>query len=123
MKRFTLGLSALMALALAACSSSNTPENAVNNFYKATQNNDIEASLTYTNLPEERYEEVLEFLEQIGMVVVDFKTLSTVIDEGDTTATVVTHIVTTTAFNPDTVGNDIEVPCIKVDGQWKMMMY
>lgn len=122
MKRITLALAALLTLGFASCDSSNTPESAVNDFYSAMQANDIEKSLTYTNLSSDRYEELASSLEQFGLVIVSFETLSTIIDEGDTTATVTTHLVTTNAYNPDTVGNNIEVPCIKVDGKWKMMM-
>lgn len=122
MRKITLALAALFTLGLASCGSSNTPESAVNNFYGAMQENDIEKSLTYTNLTPDRYEELASSLEQFGLVIVSYETLSTIVDEGDTTATVTTHLVTTNAYNPDTVGNNIEVPCIKVDGQWKMMM-
>ena len=49
MKKITLLFAGLMTLAVAGCVKS-TPEQSVDNFYKATQNNDYTTALTYTNI-------------------------------------------------------------------------
>lgn len=121
MKRIALVLCALLAFTLSSCGNKNTPENAVENFYKASQANEQEKALEYTNLSEEDRQHVLEFVDQMGMVIHEYKVLNSTIDEFDSNyATVTLHLVSSNAFNPDTISNDIEVPCVKVNGEWKV---
>ena len=120
MKKITILLSALMALSFSGCKNSNTPEQAVLNFYQATQNNEYQQALTYTNLAPEEQEQVLQVLDQMGMVVHNFEVIETNIDEGDSTAFVTLHLVTSNAYNPDNMSNDLDIPCVKVGDKWKV---
>jgi hypothetical protein len=58
----------------------------------------------------------------MGMVIHSFKVNGSTIDEGDTTATVDLHIVTSNAFHPDSMSDDIKVPCIKSGNRWQVKM-
>lgn len=119
MKKISILLATFLAFTLTSCNN-NSPEKVVSDFYQATQDYDIEKALTYTNLNEADRQQVSELIDQMGMVIHEYKVLGSTIDEGDTTATVTLHLVASNAFNPDTLGNDLEIPCQKVDGQWKV---
>jgi hypothetical protein len=120
MKKITILLSALLALSFIGCKSNNTPEQVVLNFYQATQENDFHQALNYTNLAQEEQEQVIQVLDQMGMVIHSYNVIESNIDEGDSTAVVTLHLVTSNAYNPDTVGNDLDIPCVKVGGDWKV---
>lgn len=121
MKKITTLAIASLAFAMAGCSNgNNTPEKVVNNFYQATQNNEFSQAMEYTNMAEEEREQVISLLGETGMVIHDFKVTDSRIEEGDSTAWVSLHLVVSNAFHPDTMGNDIEVPCVKVGKDWKV---
>ncbi len=120
MKIHAIAAATLCTILLAACN--NNPEEAVNHFYAATQANDFEKALTYTNIAEEEREGVIDVLSEMGMVIHSFKVNGSTIDEGDTTATVDLHIVTSNAFHPDSMSDDIKVPCIKSSNRWQVKM-
>lgn len=120
MKKTAILLSALMALSILGCKNNNTPEQVVLNFYKATQDNEYRKAMTYTNLAEEEQDQVIQVLDQTGMVIHNFEVLETNIEEGDSTAFVTLHLEVSNAFNPDTMSNDLDIPCVKVGGKWKV---
>jgi len=120
MKKITILLSALVALSFIGCNRSNTPDKVVLNFYKATQENEFEKAMTYTNLADEEQDQVIQVLNQMGMVIHDYKVLETNIEEGDSTAFVSLHLVVSNAYNPDTMSNDLDIPCVKVGNEWKV---
>ena len=120
MKKTAILLSALMALSILGCKNSNTPEQVVLNFYKATQDNEYQKAMTYTNLAEEEQDQVIQVLDQTGMVIHNFEVLETNIEEGDSTAFVTLHLEVSNAFNPDTMSNDLDIPCVKVGDKWKV---
>ncbi len=120
MKKITILISAFMALSLLGCKSSNTPEQVVLDFYKATQENDFLKAMSYTNLAKEEQDQVIQVLDQMGMVIHNFEVIETNIDEGDSTAFVTLHLEVSNAYNPDTMRNDLDIPCVKVGNQWKV---
>lgn len=121
MKKITTLAVAALAIAMASCTNKdNTPEKVVNNFYQATQNNEFDKAMEYTNLAEEERAQVVEIIGNTGMVIHEFSVIDSRIEEGDSTAWVSLHLVVSNAFRPDTVGNDLEIPCVKVDKQWKV---
>jgi len=120
MKRITVLLSAIMAITLMGCSSKNTPEQVVLNFYKATQENDFTKAMSYTNLAEEEQEQVIQVLDQMGMVIHEYSVNETNMEEGDSTAFVSLHLVVSNAYNPDTMSSDLDIPCVKVGNDWKV---
>lgn len=116
MKNRFIALTAICTLFFAACG--NNLEKTVDNFYKATKDSDFEKAMTYTNvLPEER-QQVIDVLSEMGMVIHEYKILGSTVDEGDTTATVKLHLVTSNAYNPNKIADDIDVPCIKSGSNW-----
>jgi len=120
MKKITILLSALLAFSFIGCKNNNTPEQVVLNFYKATQENEFKQALSYTNLAQEEQEQVIQVLDQMGMVIHSYEVIETNIDEGDSTAFVTLHLVTSNAYNPDTMSNDLDIPCVKVGDEWKV---
>jgi len=120
MKKHTITIAAICTLFMAACSSS--PEKVVDQFYTATQANDFEKAMSYTNIAKEEQAEVIDVLGNMGMVIHSFEVTGSTIDEGDTTATVDLHLVTSNAFHPDSMADDIKVPCIKSGNQWQVRM-
>lgn len=120
MKKRVISLATVLAFALCGCGNNRTPEEAVTNFYQASMENDIQKALENTNVDKAERDQVAEIVNMTGMEVLDYELLGSTIDEGDTTATVTLHLVASNAFNPDTLGNDLEIPCQKVDGQWKV---
>ncbi len=120
MKKFTFAMAAACAFVLVSCG--NTPEEAVNNFYTANKANEFEKAMTYTDLPDEARPLVVEFLDSMGMVIHDFEVTGSTMGAGDTTALVDLHLVTSNAFNPDSIFDDIVVPCIKDGRTWKVHM-
>ena len=119
MKKITILLTALMALMVAGCSKS-TPEQAVDKFYHATQNNDYKTALTYTNLSDKEKEPLLNLLENMDMVIHEYEILGSNIDEGDTTATVYMRLVTANNINPDSSETELNIPCVKHGRHWKV---
>ena len=71
MKIHSIAAATLCTILLAACN--NNPEEAVSHFYAATQANDFEKALTYTNIAEEEREGVIDVLSEMGMVIHSFK--------------------------------------------------
>lgn len=120
MKKTTTLLAALIALSFIGCNRSNTPDQVVIDFYKATQENEFQKAMTYTNLAAEEQEQVIQVLDQMGMVIHDYKVIETNIEEGDSTAFVTLHLVVSNAYNPDTMSNDLDIPCVKVGDEWKV---
>ena len=59
-------------------------------------------------------------LDSIGMVIHTFEVTGSTLGEGDTTAFVNLHLVTSNAFFPDSIADDIIVPCIKNGRNWKV---
>lgn len=123
MKKISVLLATIMALACAACVNKNTPEGVVEQFYKASKDNNIEEALTYTNIPEEERERIAESILDMGTIIFDYEVLNTTIEEGDSTAVVLTHLVSNNAFNPDTLDGELEVRCAKHDGKWLVELY
>lgn len=118
MKKITILLAALFTLAMTGCSS-DSPEKAVDNFYKATQEHDFATALSYSNFPENEREQVIPYLEALGMTIFDYEILGSDIDDGDSTATVFLHLVTADG-NQDSVSADINIPCVLADNAWKV---
>lgn len=120
MKKSTTLLSTLLAFSFFSCQSSNTPEQAVLDFYKASQESNYPQALSCTNLTPEEQEQVIQIMAQTGMVIHSYEVIETHIDEGDSTASVSLRLVSSNAFNPDTTSNDLNIPCVKASGQWKV---
>ena len=119
MKKITLLFAGLMALAVAGCVKS-TPEQAVDEFYKATQNNDYTTALTYTNISDKEKEPLVNLLENMEMVIYEYEILGSNIDKGDSTATVYLRLVTANNINPDSSETELNVPCVKMGRHWKV---
>ena len=118
---FTLIISTvILAVVFCACSGSSSPKAVVNDYYKALKSGDFEKAMTYTDLPEEARPVVIEYLDSIGMVIHTFEVTGSTLGEGDTTAFVNLHLVTSNAFFPDSIADDIIVPCIKNGRNWKV---
>lgn len=123
MKKIIVLLSACMAFMFIGCGTKNSPAGIVNGYFEATQAQDYETALTYTNLSEEDAAAWIEQIEGLGMVIHEFAVTNSTIDEGDTTATVNTHVLWSSAFNIDTVESEIPTVCHKIDGKWKIIQY
>ena len=116
MKKHILALAALCALIVSSCGNSarravadNTPEQVVTEYYTAVQANDFPKALSLSNISEE-------------VVVHNFKVLGSTIDPDGTTALVDLHLVTSHALHPDSISDDIKVPCVISDGKWVVKM-
>jgi|GEM_PF-2039085 outer membrane lipoprotein SlyB len=118
MKKYTIAVATVCTLLLASCG--NTPEKAVSDFYTANKANEFEKAMTFTDLPEEARPLVVAYLDSMGMVIHEFEVTGTTVGDGDTTALVDLHLVTSNAFYPDSIFDDIKVPCIKDGHTWKV---
>ena len=68
MKKTIILFAALIAVTLASCSS-DTPDKVVDKFYHATQAKDFSKALTYTNLTGPEKDVLIEYLQNMGMVI------------------------------------------------------
>ena len=118
MKRHTIATVAICSLLLIACQ--NKPERVVDQFYQATQNSDFEKAISFTDVSPEIKTKVIQYIEELGMVIHNYKIQGSTIQEGDTTALVDLHIVTSNAYQPDSTSSDIKVLCVKKDNTWKV---
>ena len=119
MKKNIIFLTALFAIIVAGCGR-NTPDHAVDMFYKATQAHDYAKALEYSNLENGDREYLIAYLEKMGMVIHEYEVLGSNIDEGDTTATVYLHIVSSNKNAPDSLENELNVSCVKRGNKWKV---
>jgi hypothetical protein len=129
MKKHILALAALCALIVSSCGNSarravadNTPEQVVTEYYTAVQANDFPKALSLSNISEEERDLVSEILDSTQVVVHNFKVLGSTIDPDGTTALVDLHLVTSHALHPDSISDDIKVPCVISDGKWVVKM-
>lgn len=122
MKKNIIILSALLALFVAACSS-DTPDQVVEKFYHATQVGDYDEALTYTNLNGREKEVLTEFLENMGMSIYSYEVLGSNIDEGDSTALVYVHLMTSNSIKTDTSETEVNIPCVKERRKWKVRFF
>lgn len=122
MKKTIILFAALIAVTLASCSS-DTPDKVVDKFYHATQAKDFSKALTYTNLTGPEKDVLIEYLQNMGMVIYDYEVLGSNIDEGDTTALVYVHLVTSNSVNTDTSETEINIPCVKEGRRWKVSFF
>lgn len=120
MKKNIIAATVLCSLFFVGCN--NSPESVVEEFYKANKANDFEKALSYTNIAKEERSEVIDILSEMGTVIHEYKVLGSTIDEGDTTAIVDLHLVTSNAFYPDSMADDIKVPCIKSGRHWQVKL-
>ena len=120
MKKRALTLAAIFALSLCGCSN-DSPEKAVEGFYKASQEHDMMKALSYTNVDESEREQIAEIVNTMGIDIIDYEILNTVIDEGDTTATVELTLRATSAQAPDTIESTPPIPCLKTQSGWKVL--
>lgn len=120
MKKPILVLCAACALFLISCG--NNPEQVVDKYYHAVQANNFEEALSYSNIAEGERALVAEILDSSHVVVHRYKVLGSTIDPGDSTAIVDLHLVSSHALHPDSISDDIRVPCIKSDGKWVVKM-
>ena len=120
MKKRALTLAAIFALSLCGCSN-DSPEKAVEGFYKASQEHDMMKALSYTNVDESEREQIAEIVNTMGIEIIDYEILNTVIDEGDTTATVELTLRATSAQAPDTIESTPHIPCLKTQSGWKVL--
>ena len=120
MKKNILVLATLGSLMLASCG--NTPEQVVEEYYGAVQSNDFAKALSISNISKEEQALVAEILDSSHVVVHDYKVLGSTIDPGDSTATVDLHLVTSHALHPDSIADDIKVPCVKKGHKWVVKM-
>lgn len=120
MKKRALTLAAVFAITLCGCSN-DSPEKAVEGFYKASQKHDMMKALSYTNVDESEREQIAEILNTMEIDIVDYEILNTIIDEGDTTATVELNLRATSLQSPDTIQSTPQIPCIKTQDGWKVI--
>lgn len=120
MKKHIPILATLCAILLASCG--NTPEQVVEEYYQAVQANDFAKALTISNISKEERALVAEILDSTHVVVHDYKVLGSTIDPGDSTAMVDLHLVTSHVLHPDSISDNIKVPCVKLDGKWVVKM-
>lgn len=122
MKKTIILLVSLLAIVVVGCSR-KTPDQVVAQFYKATQAQDYKKALSYTNLEEPEKTQLINLLENMDMVIYDYEVLGSNIDEGDTTATVYLRLVTASNISPDSNMSELNVPCVKVGGNWKVTFF
>lgn len=120
MKKISIILATFLAFTFTACNNGNSPEKVVSNFYKYSQEDNLEEAMKYSNIPENEQPIIIQYIENMGMVIHNYEVLGSTIDDGDTTATVNLHLEASNAFNPDTLKSDIDVVCLKINGDWKM---
>lgn len=120
MKKRALTLAAIFALSLCGCSN-DSPEKAVEGFYKASQEHDMMKALSYTNVDESEREQIAEIVNTMGIDIIDYEILNTVIDKGDTTATVELTLRATSAQAPDTIESTPQIPCLKTQSGWRVL--
>lgn len=118
MKIKTILLAAAMVLPFTGCHDS-TPSDAVAAFYRTWQQQGIHEALAFTNLPEEERERTARAVSETGMSVLRFEILDSHIEEGDSAAFVKLRLVTAGAAS-DTMRNDLDIPCVKAGGVWKV---
>ena len=94
----------------------------VTEYYTAVQANDFPKALSLSNISEEERDLVSEILDSTQVVVHNFKVLGSTIDPDGTTALVDLHLVTSHALHPDSISDDIKVPCVISDGKWVVKM-
>ena len=122
MKKTIILLASFFAIVMAGCSS-KTPDQVVDKFYKATQDKDFVKALSYTNLEEPEKTQLITLLENMDMIIYDYEILGSNIDEGDSTATVYLRLVTANNIVPDSNESELNVPCVKVDNEWKVTFF
>lgn len=124
MKKIAIILTAFtLGLTVGCKSNSNTPEEAVNNFYTAAKDNKIEEALQYSNVPEEEQSLMAELIYDAGMVIHSFEVGESHIEEGDSTAWVTLHMVSSNAAEIEPADLNLSVPCIKVKKEWKVQLF
>ena len=116
MKKRTLIIATLCVMLLAACGPK--PGEVVEEYYKAVQAKDYNTALNYSNVTDDVRDVVIQLLDSSEVVVHNYKVIGSTIDPGDTTATVKLHLVTSNAYNPNKIADDIDVPCIKSGSNW-----
>lgn len=112
MKKRVLTLAAFFALSLCGCSN-DSPEKAVEGFYKASQEHDMMKALSYTNVDETEREQIAEIVNAMEIDIIDYEILNTAIDEGDTTATVEINLSVTSSQASDTIESTPKSPASK----------
>lgn len=122
MKKIIILFTAVAALLVAGCGS-DTPDQVVDNFYRATQSKDFAKAVTYTDLEEAEKEVLITYLENVGMTIYSYEVLGSNIDEGDTTALVFVHLETANNVNADTSVTEINIPCVKEGRKWKVTFF
>lgn len=121
MKKRALTLATIFALSLCGCSN-DSPEKAVEGFYKASQEHDMMKALNYTNVDESEREQIAEIVNTMGIDIIDYEILNTVIDEGDTTATVGMLLHVSSQQSHDTLTSSPTTSCIKTKKGWKVKL-
>lgn len=120
MKKHSLFIATLCIMLMAACGPK--PEEVVEEYYKAVQDHDYATALTYSNVPDSVRDLVIDILDSSMVTVHNYKVLGCTIDPGNTTATVDLHLVTSHLLHPDSISDNIKVPCVKSHHKWVVKM-
>ena len=115
-----LPLTLVMLSALTSCTK-NSPEEVTDRFYDALCRSAYTEALTYTNVSSENATQVAEIMKSMKMNIHAYEVLSSEMEEGDTTASVLVHTKVTFSEGSDTVEATPEVRCAKRDGEWKVL--
>ena len=120
MKKRTLIIATLCVMLLAACGPK--PGEVVEEYYKAVQAKDYNTALNYSNVTDDVRDVVIQLLDSSEVVVHNYKVIGRTIDPGDTTATVDLYLSTSSIQHPDSIADNIKVPCVKSRGKWVVKM-
>lgn len=120
MKRNLLMIAGIATLLLGACSE-NTPEKAVEGFYSNLQKGDMATALTYTNTTEQQAEAIISILDAAHLQVLEYAIEDCHIDDGDSTATVTMCLKVSSDQTDGSAESHPTLPCVKQDGEWKVM--
>lgn len=120
MKKRTLFIATICFMLMAACGPK--PGEVVEEYYKAVQNHDYATALSYSNVSDDVHDLVLDILDSSEVVVHHYKVLGYTIYPGDSTAVVDLYLSTSNILHPDSVADNIKVPCVKSKGKWVVKM-
>lgn len=119
MKKAILWAAALVVLT-AACTEANSPESAVDGFYKHSSKGDFATAMEYTVADSATKAQLVEEFTDGNIQVLDYKILSCELEPGDTLAMLQVRVKVTTTGRTEPVESLIPVRAEQANGIWKM---